>query len=65
MKWTLPEPETNPCYLKSGPWTITKPGNLNGILKPYGLFYAGKLVQHFPTSKEAMQHAEMLTVTQI
>ena len=49
MKWQL----IDPYHLKSGPWTITKPGRLDGLPKPYGVWLGGKLLGNFKTSEDA------------
>lgn len=52
-------------HLKSGLFTISKAGNQDGLPKPYALWFQGKLINHYATSKEAMQEAAMLEATQI
>lgn len=61
MNWNL----IDQYHIKSGPWTITKPANMQGIPKPYGLYFDRKLIRHVETSQQAKEEAEHLTVTQI
>lgn len=61
MKWEM----IDQFHLKSGPWTITKPGNLEGLPKPYGLYFQSRLINHFATSQEAKDEAGAMTAGQI
>jgi hypothetical protein len=61
MRWEL----IDHYHLKSGPWTISKAGNLEMVKLPYGLWFQSSLIRHFATSQEAKAEAEAMTVTQI
>lgn len=64
MKWQpLEKPEQ--LWIKSGLFMISKHPKPETVPLPYGLWFNNQLINHFATSKEAMNEAAMLEATQI
>lgn len=60
MNWK----QVDQYHIKSGPWTISKPGTPANYPKPYHLYLGKQSIGFYATADEAKAHAEYLEVTQ-